>query len=144
MQFSLQNRGLWIRVGLSTVLILVSVALGAQTSAGDTLLKLNTDPSYPWEARKSSPLFLTNPSNILTKVEYDGRNNQYIIYQKIGELDYRRPVFMSPDEYRRYEFDQAMREYWDANLRGDATGYRSSLIPQIEVGGETFDRIFGR
>ncbi len=143
MQFSLQNRGLWIRVGLSTVLILVSVALGAQTSAGDTLLKLNTDPSYPWEARKSSPLFLTNPSNILTKVEYDGRNNQYIIYQKIGELDYRRPVFMSPDEYRRYEFDQAMREYWDANLRGDATGYRSSLIPQIEVGGETFDRIFG-
>jgi hypothetical protein len=40
-------------------------------------------------------------------------------------------------------FNQAMREYWDASLRGDASGYRSSLIPQIEVGGETFDSIFG-
>ncbi|MFN2313140.1 MAG: cell surface protein SprA, partial [Bacteroidales bacterium] len=119
------------------------MALDAQTSTGDTLLKLNADPAFPWEAKKSSPLFLNNPSNISTKVEYDGRNNQYIIYQKIGGLDYRRPVYMNPDEYRRYEFEQAMREYWDASLRGDASGYRSSLIPQIEVGGETFDRIFG-
>jgi cell surface protein SprA len=119
------------------------MALGAQTSTGDSLLKLNADPAYPWEAKRSSPLFLNNPSNISTRVEYDGRNNQYIIYQKIGELDYRRPVYMSPEEYRRYEFNQAMREYWDASLRGDASGFRSSLIPQIEVGGETFDRIFG-
>ncbi len=143
MQFSLQNRGLRIRVVLFTALTLISVALGAQTSTGDTLLKLNPDPSFPWDARRSSPLFLNNPSNLSTNVEYDGRNNQYIIYQKIGELDYRRPVYMNPDEYRRYEFDQAMREYWDASLRGDASGFRSSLIPQIEVGGETFDRIFG-
>lgn len=130
-------------MGLFTVLTLISMALSAQTSAGDTLLKLNVDPAFPWEAKRSSPLFLNNPSNISTKVEYDGRNNQYIIYQKIGGLDYRKPVYMNPDEYRRYEFEQAMREYWDASLRGDASGYRSSLIPQIEVGGETFDRIFG-
>ena len=130
-------------MGLFTALTLITMALGAQTSTGDTLLKLNPDPSFPWDARRSSPLFLNNPSNLSTKVEYDGRNNQYIIYQKVGELDYRRPVYMNPDEYRRYEFDQAMREYWDASLRGDASGFRSSLIPQIEVGGETFDRIFG-
>ncbi len=143
MQFSLRNRGLKIRVGLLTVLTLVCVNIGAQTSAGDTLPALQADPAFPWEAKRSSPLYLNNPSNITTKVEYDGRNNRYIIYRKIGELDYRRPVYMSPDEYRKYEFDQAMREYWDASLRGDASGFRSSLIPQIEVGGETFDRIFG-
>ncbi|MGW8178638.1 MAG: T9SS outer membrane translocon Sov/SprA, partial [bacterium] len=120
-----------------------TVTLPAQTSAGDTLLKLNADPDYPWQAKPSSPLFLNNPANITTRVDYDGRTNQYIIYQKIGALDYRRPVYMSADEYRKYEFEQAMREYWDANIRGEATGYRSSLIPQIEVGGETFDRIFG-
>jgi len=119
------------------------MTLGAQSTPADTLLKLNADPAFIWEAKRSSPLFLNNPSNITTSVEYDGRNNQYIVYRKVGVLDYRRPVYMSPDEYRRYEFDQAMREYWDASLRGDATGFRSSLIPQIEVGGETFDRIFG-
>lgn len=130
-------------MGLLIILSLSSLVLAAQTNPGDTLLRLSNDPAYPWEAKESSPLFLRNPSNITTRVEYDGRNNQYIIYQKAGTLDYRRPVYMTPEEYRRYEFNQAMREYWDATLRGDATGFRSSLIPQIEVGGETFDRIFG-
>jgi len=130
-------------VGLFIVLSMITMTLGAQSTPADTLLKLNADPAFIWEAKRSSPLFLNNPSNITTSVEYDGRNNQYIVYRKVGVLDYRRPVYMSPDEYRRYEFDQAMREYWDASLRGDATGFRSSLIPQIEVGGETFDRIFG-
>jgi len=132
-----------IRVGLLILLSLSSFVIKAQTNPGDSLLRLNRDPAFPWEAKKSSPLFLQNPSNITTRVEYDGRNNQYIIYQKAGSLDFRRPVYMSADEYRKFEFNQAMREYWDATLRGDATGYRSSLIPQIEVGGETFDRIFG-
>ncbi len=130
-------------MGLFAALTLISVTLGAQSGAGDTLLKLNADPVFPWDAKRSSPLFLSNPSNLTTQVEYDGRNNQYIIYQKVGDLDYRRPVYMNADEYRKYEFEQAMREYWDASLRGDASGFRSSLIPQIEVGGETFDRIFG-
>ena len=143
MLFFLRNRDLLIRLVLFAILTMFTVTLPAQTSAGDTLLKLNADPDYPWQAKPSSPLFLNNPANITTRVDYDGRTNQYIIYQKIGALDYRRPVYMSADEYRKYEFEQAMREYWDANIRGEATGYRSSLIPQIEVGGETFDRIFG-
>lgn len=130
-------------MGLFTLLTLITMTLGAQVTTADTLLKLNTDPAFPWEKKRSSPLFLNTPSNITTRVEYDGRNHQYIIYQKVGGLDYRRPVYMSPDEYRRYEFDQAMRGYWNTSLRGDATGLRSSLIPQIEFGGETFDRIFG-
>ena len=130
-------------MGLLILLSLSSFVIKAQTNPGDSLLRLNRDPAFPWEAKKSSPLFLRNPSNITTRVEYDGRNNQYIIYQKAGALDFRKPVYMSAEEYRRFEFNQAMREYWDASLRGDATGYRSSLIPQIEVGGETFDRIFG-
>ncbi|HOO67483.1 MAG TPA: cell surface protein SprA [Bacteroidales bacterium] len=130
-------------MGLLTLLALFPFILSAQTLPGDTLLKLNNDPAFPWEAKQSSPLFLSNPSNITTRVEYDGRNRQYIIYQKAGSIDYRPPVYMTPEEYRRYEFNQAMREYWDATLRGDASGFRSSLIPQIEVGGETFDRIFG-
>lgn len=132
-----------IRLALFAILLMLSVTLPAQTSAGDTLLKLHADPDYPWQARPSSPLFLNDPSNITTRVDYDGRTNQYIIYQKIGVLDYRRPVYMNADEYRKYEFEQAMREYWDANIRGEASGSRTSLIPQIEVGGETFDRIFG-
>ncbi len=143
MQFSVKYRALIIKAVLFTVLSSVSTVFYGQAGPGDAPLKLQSDPARPWEARKSSPLYLNNPSNIKTSVEYDGKNNQYIIYQKVGTLDFRKPVYMNPDEYRRYEFEQAMHEYWDARLRGDVQGFRSSLIPQIEVGGETFDKIFG-
>lgn len=98
---------------------LSSLVIKAQTETDNSLLRLNYDPAFPWEAKKSSPLFLYNPSNITTRVEYDGRNNQYIIYQKAGTLDFRKPVYMSAEEYRRFEFNQAMREYWDASLRDE-------------------------
>lgn len=143
MQFTFKYRTLIIKAVLFTVLSCVSSVFYGQAGPGDVPLKLQSDPARPWEARKSSPLYLNNPSNITTSVEYDGKNNQYIIYQKVGTLNFRKPVYMNPDEYRKYEFEQAMHEYWDARLRGDVQGFRSSLIPQIEVGGETFDKIFG-
>ena len=63
--------------------------------------------------------------------------------RKVGELDYRTPVYMSPEEYRRYQFEKSMREYWQMKLSGDDTRARGSLIPQIQVGGEAFDKVFG-
>ncbi len=50
---------------------------------------------------------------------------------------------MTPEEYREYEYNKAMRDYWQSRISGKELGYRSNLIPQIEVGGETFDKIFG-
>ena len=31
---------------------------------------------------------------------------------------------MSPEEFRKYEFDRSMREYWESRLAGDETGYQ--------------------
>jgi len=135
-----EHKKLIISLGLFFVL-LANGAYAQQSE--DTGIKLNNDPAVPWEASQNSPLFLYNPATIKTSVVFDAINNQYIIYQKIGDLDYRRPVYLSPEEYRKYEFDNAMREYWDASLRGDTQGFKSSLIPQLEVGGETFDKVFG-
>ena len=50
---------------------------------------------------------------------------------------------MSPEEFRKYEYTRAMQDYWESRISGEELGYRSNLIPQIEVGGETFDKIFG-
>lgn len=97
----------------------------------------------PWEQETTSPLFLKRPSNIVSSVKYDAEKNEYIIYEKVGELNYRTPVYMSPEEYRRYQFEKSMREYWHMKLSGDDTRARGSLIPQIQVGGEAFDKVFG-
>lgn len=120
---------------------------GVQTISPDTvprpILRLQDVSGIPWESRPGSRLFLDNPSNVRSTVIYNPERNEYIIYQKVGEFDYRPPVYMTPVEFRKYEFERAMRAYWDSRIAGDEPGYRSSLIPQIEVGGETFDRVFG-
>jgi cell surface protein SprA len=108
-----------------------------------SILKLRDVSGIPWEQNQRSPLFLNNPSNIKSTVFYDTEKNEYIVYQKVGTFDYRPPVYMSPEEFRKYAFDREMRDYWQSRLAGDETGYKSSLIPQIEVGGEAFDKIFG-
>lgn len=117
--------------------------IAPQDTAGKSLLKLNDVSGIPWERHLRSPLYLDIPSNIRSDVIYYPERDEYVVYQKVGPLNYRTPVYMSPEEFRKYEFDRSMREYWQSRLAGDEGGYRSSLIPQIEVGGETFDKIFG-
>ncbi|OFY41800.1 MAG: cell surface protein SprA, partial [Bacteroidetes bacterium RBG_13_44_24] len=115
--------------------------------SGDTsrksILKLEDVSGIPWESQQKSPLFLDNPSNFKSNVIYDPEKNEYVIYQKIGSLDYRPPVHMSPEEFRKYEYSRAMRDYWQSRISGDESGFRSTLIPQIEIGGAAFDKIFG-
>ncbi len=112
-------------------------------TAGKSWLRLRDVSGIPWENRSESPLFLNNPSNISSSVVYDAERNEYVIYQKVGAFDYRNPVRMNPEEFRKYQFDKEMRDYWESRIRGDEPGFRSTLIPRIEVGGEAFDKIFG-
>lgn len=106
-------------------------------------LKLTENSGIPWDTKSSSPLFLDNPTNIKSTVVYDAAKNEYVIYQKVGSFDYRTPVHMNPEEFRRYQYNKDMRDYWQSRISGDATSFRSSLIPQLQVGGEAFDKIFG-
>jgi cell surface protein SprA len=108
-----------------------------------SILKLEDNSGNPWEPKQRSPLFLNNPSNIKSSVIYNAEKNEYILYQKVGAFDYRTPVFMSPEEFRKYEYSRAMRDYWQSRITGDESGFRSNLIPQIEIGGAAFDKIFG-
>ncbi|NMB51321.1 MAG: cell surface protein SprA, partial [Bacteroidales bacterium] len=120
--------------------------VSAQSSTDTTqksILKLQDVSGNPWVSTPKAPLFLDNPSNIKYSAIYDPEKNEYIIYQKVGPFDYRTPVHMSPEEFRKYEYRRAMNEYWQSRLTGKESSFRSTLIPQIEIGGETFDKIFG-
>jgi cell surface protein SprA len=116
---------------------------GNADTTRNSILKLKDESGIPWETTKKSPLFLDKPSNYKSTVIYDPDKDEYVLYQKIGALDYRTPVHMSPEEFRKYEYTKLMREYWESRISGKELGYRSNLIPQIQVGGETFDKIFG-
>ncbi|MGB8490840.1 MAG: cell surface protein SprA, partial [Bacteroidales bacterium] len=118
-----------------------------QRTASDTTrkspLRLNDVSGNPWESAKKAPLFLDNPSNIKSTVVYDPGKNEYVIYQKVGAFNYRTPVHMSPEEFRKYQFNKEMRDYWDSRISGREAGFKSNLIPQLAVGGAAFDKIFG-
>lgn len=97
----------------------------------------------PWEAESSSPLNMGMPSNFFREAVFDADRNEYIIYERIGGLDYRKPVYMSPEEYKRYVFERSVRDYWKFKITGDESLFRSSLVPDIHFGGEAFDKVFG-
>jgi hypothetical protein len=102
------------------------------------------DPLLPYsDEGKISPLFLKNPSNISSDIVYDPESNTYVFSEKVGNLNYRPSTYMTFDEYRQFELNEAKRYYWQERRLGESTDSRTSFIPSIKIGGEAFDKVFG-
>jgi cell surface protein SprA len=114
-------------------------------SAGpDTTLRFPIPESKnPYDVAPSGGLYLKNPSNLKEDVTYDPKNNEYTITNKIGTLDYRNPASFSFDEYRKYDTRRALDSYWQERANSSSGATRLGVIPQLRVGGELFDRVFG-
>lgn len=134
-------------IAFFVICFLPGIMLNGQDVSRDTTRNLRYPfkdrTGIPWEKQIISPLTLDMPSNFSSTVVYDPENNEYIYYEKVGNLDFRQPVYMSPDEYYDFIFEQSIRDYWRYKFLGDEALARGSLIPQIQFGGEAFDKIFG-
>lgn len=106
-------------------------------------LPIKPDDHFASEKKPESPLFLASPSNIVTTVEFDPKTRQYTVYEKVGKYNIRPPMVMNEDDYREYQFNNSMREYWKQQRSGQTFAAGSGILPRMQVGGETFDRIFG-
>ena len=100
-------------------------------------------PAFGIPSRDTSKIFLNKPSNINYEIEYDPETGQYIFYEKIGRLNYRLPQTMSLSDYIDYDFEKSVRDYWRQRSRIHEMDQRGSLIPQLTIGGEAFNRVFG-
>jgi cell surface protein SprA len=102
----------------------------------------DNDLFYNGNQNRSS-LFLKPPSNLQQNVEYDPKTGQYILTNKMGDLNYRPPQKLDLDEFRKFEEENSLENYW---IERSSTGGQASeggIIPQIYIGGKVFDRIFG-
>ncbi|HOP04312.1 MAG TPA: cell surface protein SprA [Tenuifilaceae bacterium] len=106
-------------------------------------LPLKQPEIFANEEQGQSPFFLNQPGNIVVTVEYNPETGQYTVYEKIGDINVRPPRVMSEEEYRNFQFEQSMRNYWKERRMGEQSVRGSGILPRLEVGGETFDRIFG-
>ena len=110
----------------------------------DTILRYHfkndggNDPNY-----QGNNMYLKDPSNIKTSVEYDPVSKQYVLKKKIGSIDYRTPYFFDLNEYRKYENQNELNKYWKERAATAGQDARSGLIPTINIRSEAFDRIFG-
>jgi hypothetical protein len=66
----------------------------------------------------NSPLFLGDPSNIKTQVEYDPNSNQYNINEMIGSEFYRNPSYLTYEEYLRKSNSESTKKYWKQLAEG--------------------------
>ncbi len=89
------------------------------------------------------PMYLNEPSNVSDSVVYDPINNEYIFNSKMGNLDYRTPNSMSFEEYQNYDMDKSLQGYWRERSKSANSSNRGGLIPQLKVGSEVFEKIFG-
>ena len=106
--------------------------------------KFKDEPAFAYPDKKdSSKLFLKTPSNIKTEVEYDPVTGEYNFLEKVGDLNYRLPKTMTKKEFQKYDFEQAVQNYWRNQTHIKSVEDKGGFIPRLTVGGETFNKIFG-
>lgn len=102
------------------------------------------EPAFAYPDKKDSlSLYLKKPSNIRTEIEYDPETGEYNFVEKIGDFNYRLPKSMTKKEFQRYDFDQAVQNYWRTQTQMKGLEDKGGLIPKLTVGGEVFNKIFG-
>ncbi len=105
---------------------------------------LPASPSdYMFEEPREGTFLLKNPDNVQTEVIYDPQTRRYYKVTKIGDRVVGRPRYIGFEEYLEYDMDRSLRKYWDEKSKPQAFERGDGVIPQIYVGGEVFDRIFG-
>ncbi len=110
----------------------------------DTTLRFPIRESKnPYDVNPTGGIYLDNPSNLKQDVIYDPVNNEYTVTTRIGNIDYLNPASFSFDEYREWDTRRALDSYWRERATSSSSATRLGVIPQLRVGGELFDRVFG-
>ncbi|MDD5570845.1 MAG: cell surface protein SprA [Bacteroidales bacterium] len=103
------------------------------------------DNSNPFSNTNDNNLYLKDPKNINTEIEYDDSTQRYYFYEKIGDsLRNSYPTYMTFEEFLNYDYDKQINQYWKERAEAESEFTQGkALIPKINVGGQVFDRIFG-
>lgn len=91
----------------------------------------------------TSSLQMSNPSNVVTNVEYDPETGNYIITETVGGVNTKPPTYMTFDEYQRYVAQKQEQEYWESRSAEESENARKPLIPKLDINSKILDKIFG-
>jgi cell surface protein SprA len=143
-------RSILQKTTVTTLAALLTLLLGsmlsaiAQTKPGDSL-------KYPIQDRRgdklSNPgrtsLDLKDPANIKDSIEYDPKTKQYYIVERVGNAYYRKPTYLTFDEYLRLRAKQDEASYFKKRSNVLSGLNKKMLKPKLGVTENLFNRIFG-
>ncbi len=109
------------------------------------------DSNDPYSKRsQNSPLYLKNPSNVTTVVEYDPISGEYIVKEKVGDIEVRPSNSMSANEFGNFSRTNSISDYWveqrklnSKNSNSNESFLEKYLNPKLNVNIKGFDKIFG-
>jgi cell surface protein SprA len=94
--------------------------------------------------RMREGVFDADPPNLVRTVEYNAATNQYILYERVGNLLYRPPRYLTFTEYLQLKEKEDERTYF--KQLADNYAYQSQqagFIPPLQIRSHTFEQIFG-
>ncbi len=96
---------------------------------------------YTWQNK--NPFDIRDTSLIKQDIQYDPVTKQYVIIEKIGGKSYRKPTYLTFEEFQRIEAKKAEVDYFKKRSQALATLNRKVARPKMKVFDKLFDRIFG-
>jgi len=117
-------------------IVFLSLEIYAQDGQDSTL----QGPTY-------GTISMPNPSSIVSKYEYDSYLDKYIYTEKIGSVNTKFPLVLTPKEFEVLVLEEQMKSYFkqksDAALgKGDEENQKN-LIPIFYVNNSFFQSVFG-
>ena len=148
----MNNRISYITVLLIVALLVTNTVFSqTNTSKRDTLVPLKKKDTisllYNFKYTERGKLFLNNPSKFT--VTFNKKLNKYVIVEKIGEFNIGVPIFMSPEEYRKYRLELDMKGYFKEKVGASNSKKngieiaQKNLLPKYYVNSKFFESIFG-
>lgn len=102
--------------------------------------KIGSDPYMP---DKSSAIDLKDPDNYTQETEYDVETGNYILRNKIGDIEVGTPTLMSFDEYKKYNMQQSLNAFWAQKTDEERQKNGKGGIFDINIGLGKASAIFG-
>jgi len=120
-------------------------AFPPDTTRGDTVrlvYPFNEDQVMPGSGEEHG-IYLKNPSNLKTIIEYDPATRQYYYIYKIGETRYRIPTTLTFEEFQQMDMQTMITKYWQERSEAASIDNAKGVIPKIIIPGKVFETIFG-
>lgn len=115
------------------------------TTPPDSTSNIPQPDNNPLNTTHQSPFYLPNVSGVGTVIQYNPETNTYDFQYMTGNTPFGPGAYMDINEYIDYDIRQSINDYWYSHSTGYTGGNRKGggLIPELHIGGDIFESIFG-